>query len=303
LPGWLEQPLAAPIFRSYFAIMSLRFDATLKAIVAERPGDFATVFGLPAGQPVTPLNVDLSTITAATDVALAYGEPISTIVDLNFQTGPDPTLPGRLHLYNAALHHRYDVAVRSILVLLRPKADAAILTGSLTYGEGRARVEFGYEVIRLWQQPVDAYLRGGVAALPLATLCQMPASQPLLEALREVVRAIEQRLGQEASPTEAARLMTATHVLTGLRVKKPDLASIYQGVGLMSELAAYDEAVEDGEIKGRHWVLLRLGQQRFGPPEPNMELELKSIRDLDRLGRLTAAILTVKSWPELLATS
>jgi hypothetical protein len=34
-----------------------------------------------------------------------------------------------------------------------------------------------------------------------------------------------------------------------------------------------------------------------------MELELKSIRDLDRLGRLTAAILTVKSWPELLATS
>jgi hypothetical protein len=71
----------------------------------------------------------------------------------------------------------------------------------------------------------------------------------------------------------------------------------------MSELAAYDEAVEDGEIKRSHWVLLCQGQQRFGPPEPNMELELKSIRDLDRLGRLALAILTVKSWPELLATS
>ncbi len=34
------------------------------------------------------------------------------------------------------------------------------------------------------------------------------------------VRAIVQRLGQEATPAEAARLMTPSHVLTGLRLKK-----------------------------------------------------------------------------------
>ena len=30
--------------------------------------------------------------------------------------------------------------------------------------------------------------------------------------------------------------------------------------------------------------------------------QLKSIRDLDRLGRLADAVLTAQSWPELLAT-
>jgi hypothetical protein len=283
--------------------MSLPFDVTLKRIVADRPGDFTTVFGLPTDQPVTPINVDLSTLSAATDVALAYGKPVHTIVDLNFQTGPDPALPGRLHLYNAALNYRYEVAVRSTLVLLRPKADAANLTGSLTYGEGRGRVEFGYEVIRLWQQPVEAYLHGGLAALPLATLCQMPVGQTVPEALREIVQKIGLRLGREASHADATRLMTAAQILTALRVKRPDLASIYQGIGLMSELTAYDEAIEEAEIKNSLRLLLRQGHKKFGPPDANTESELKAIRDQDRFGRLADAILTANTWQELLATS
>jgi hypothetical protein len=52
------------------------------------------------------LNVHLSTISAATDVALGYGKPLREVVDLNFQSGPDPGLPGRLRLDNAALYAR-----------------------------------------------------------------------------------------------------------------------------------------------------------------------------------------------------
>jgi hypothetical protein len=213
--------------------MSLPFDATLKAIVAEHPGDFAALFGLPTNEPVTAVNVELSTLTAATDVALAYGQPVRSIIDLNF----------------------------------------------------------------LWQQPVEAYLNAGVAALPLAALCQMPTGQPLPDALREVVREIERRLGLEASHAEAVRLITATYILTGLRVKKTDLALIYRGVGLMSESTAYDEAIEEGALR----LLLRQGRNQFGP-DPAAELELKSIHDLDRLDRLADAIFKVKSWQELLST-
>lgn len=124
--------------------MPLPFDATLKSIVAGHPADFASVFGLPTTKPVTAVNVDLSTISAATDVALAYGNPVQTIVDLNFQTGPDAELPDRLHLYSAVLHKRYPVTVRSMLVLLRQKADASNLTGTLTYGDEQSGVEFRY---------------------------------------------------------------------------------------------------------------------------------------------------------------
>ncbi len=283
--------------------MPLPFDATLKSLVAEHPGDFARVFGLPTGEPVTLVNADLSTVSAATDVALADGDPFREIVDLNFQTGPDPHLPGRLHLYNAALHARHDVPVRSVLVLLRPKADATNLTGQLAYGTGRGRVEFGYEVVRLWQQPAADLLRADVSALPLATLGQLPAGQPSPDALRSVVEEIHRRLKHEASHAESARLLTAAYILTGLRVKKTDLASIYRGVGLMTESAAYDEAVEEGELRGQYRVLLRQGRKRFGDPDAATERELQSIRDPDRLERLADAILSAASWPELLATA
>lgn len=282
--------------------MPLPYDATLKALVGGHPADFATVFGLPAAEPVAAINVDVSTVSAATDVVLAVGEPVRAVVDLNFQVGPDPDLPARLHLYSAALHRDQKVAVRSVLVLLRPKADAANLTGSLTYAEGGSGVEFRYEVVRLWRQPVESYLRAGRAALPLATLCELPADRPRADALYEVVQEINRRLGAEADHATAVELMTAAYILTGLRVDKPDLKSIYRGIGLMQESTAFDEAIEEGEWRGRTDTLLRQGRKLLGAPDAAAEAELKAIRDVERLGRLADAVLTAKSWPELLAT-
>jgi hypothetical protein len=125
--------------------MSHPFDATLKDIFAPRAADFAPVFGFPPLQPAQALNVDLSTISAATDVAFGFGAPLQEIVDLNFQSGPDPTLDSRLHLYNAAFHLRYQVPVRSVAILLRPKAEAGDLTGKLAYVCGGKRLEFEYD--------------------------------------------------------------------------------------------------------------------------------------------------------------
>ncbi len=68
------------------------------------------------------------------------------------------------------------------------------------------------------------------------------------------------------------------------------------------DFTAFDEAIEEGEIKALVRVLIRQGSRKIGPPDPEMEAELKSIRDPGRLERLVAAILTAKSWQELLAT-
>ena len=85
--------------------MSFRFDATLKELVTGGRGqrDFAAAFGLPSAGPITTVNVDLSTLSAAADVALGFGKPIREIADIEFQSGPDPTLPRRLLLYSADL--------------------------------------------------------------------------------------------------------------------------------------------------------------------------------------------------------
>jgi hypothetical protein len=277
------------------------FDVTLKEVVAQHPADFVHVFELPEDQTAHALNVDLSTLSAASDVALGFGDPIKEIVDINLQSGPDPNLPARLLLYNAAIHLRYGVPVGSLAVLLRPKAEVPLLTGKLAYASGGMRVEFEYTVVRMWQQSPDIFLHGGIGLLPLATLCKMPNDKTLIDGLREVVGEIDGRLGQEPNRALALRLMAAAFILTGMRVSKDALANVFSGVRIMQESTAYDMLVDE-IAKGQIRLLLRQGRKRFGPPYAKIEAALSAIRDLDRLERIADTILTVNSWEELLAT-
>ncbi len=282
--------------------MSHRFDATLKDILTPQPEDMSRRSDCRKFNRRWRLNVDLSTITAATDVAIGFGGPIQEIVDLNFQSGPDPDVPARCHLYSAALNFRFGVPIRTILILLRPKADASQITGNLTYASGASSVEFRYEVIRMWQRPLSVFLHGGFGLLPLAPLCQMDADRPLEDSLREVVQEIDRRLANECEHAKAVRLMTAAFILSGLRVPLDSLEPIFEGVRLMHETMAWDYYLEEGARRGTVRVLLRLGQKRLGAPDEATVLTLNKIRDLDRLERLSDAILTATSWQELLAT-
>ena len=231
--------------------MSLPFDATLKDILAQSPGELQGPFALPDIEPALPLNVDLSTLSAATDLALGYGDPLQEIIDLDFQSGPDLDLPARLHLYNAALHLKFRVPVRSMVVLLRPKADSANLNGKLSYHHGKQQVLFHYDVIRMWKKPVEEFLTGGLNLLPLATLCKLPKGKPVAASLRELIQEVDRRLAQHPEHAKAVRLMTAAFILTGLRVAKESLAEIFEGVKIMHESSAYDMWVEESEAKGQ----------------------------------------------------
>src|SRR5262245_53927224 len=127
--------------------MSLPFDATLKELVRNHPRDFEAELGLTDPRPASILNVDLSTVTSSTDVALGYGDPPERVVDLNFQSGRREHLPDYLLQYNALLRAQYHVPVHTVVILLRPEADAPELTGLLDYtGRPRkGRLTFRYE--------------------------------------------------------------------------------------------------------------------------------------------------------------
>ncbi len=162
----------------------------------------------------------------------------------------------------------------------------------------------------MWKKPVELFLNGGPRLLPLAPLCQLPKGKPLAVALRDVVREIDRRLAQETDHAQAVRLMTAAFILTGMRVPKDSLASIYDGVKIMHESTAYDMILDEGLSKGRaegraegEIRLLRLlGEDRFGAPTSRTEAALATIQDLGRLERMAKALWSAKSWKELLAT-
>jgi hypothetical protein len=282
------------------------FDATLKDMLQKFTHDFEEQLGLVGPQPATVLNVDLSTISAATDIVLGYGDPPVQLVDLNFQSSRDVDLARRLLMYNA-LHHRYAVPVHSVVVLLRPAADDAALTGQLSYqGQPRrGKLTFKYEVVRLWRKPVRRVLEGNRGTLPLAPLCRLQENVPVEDALARVVRQIDTRLWGEA-PEEAPFLLSAAYVLTGLRVSWEMAAQIFQGVRGMRESTTYQAILDEGRHEGRkesdQATILRLGRQKFGSPNDTITTALTAIADVERLERMIDRLLIASSWEELLAT-
>ncbi len=288
--------------------MSLPFDATLKDILRKFTRDYEEQLGLIGPQPATVLNVDLSTISAATDIVLGYGDPPVRLADLNFQSSRDAELARRLLMYNALLHHRYGVPVHSLVVLLRPAADDPALTGELRYQPWprRGRTLFKYEVVRLWQRPVRRVLAGHLGTLPLAPLCRLPENVPVEEALAGVIRRMDQRLQCEATPPEAALIFSAAYVLTGLRIPRERAAPLFRGVRAMRESSTYqailDEGRQEGRIEEAQGGILQLGEQKLGSPSGAITATLSAITDLGRLHRIRGRIIIVSSWDELLAT-
>src|SRR5947209_7738014 len=91
--------------------MSKPFDATLKDLAAVDPVGFLAEVDAPPALPVRLLSVDLSTVTAATDVVFGLGDPLQEVVHLDVQTGPDADKHRDLLAYNVLLHRQYRVPV------------------------------------------------------------------------------------------------------------------------------------------------------------------------------------------------
>jgi predicted transposase YdaD len=290
--------------------MAFRFDATLKELLQAHPEDLLAALDEPPAGPVEVLSPDLSTVTALTDVVLRSGD---TVLHIDFQSGPDPTLPQRMLLYNALLYDQYVVPVHSLVVLLRPRADRGDLTGRVQYQArpGRGGMNFAFDIVRLWQRPVETLLSGGLGTLPLAPLGQLPEGQPPEAALPSVIERVVSRIQAEAPPEEVPTLLTTAYVLTGLRVSQSRVSELFQGVRVMRESTAYqailDEGAERGRTEGRteeaRKLLLRLGGRRFGNPDEAAEAALKGITDLERLEHLIEHIQDASNWIELLQSS
>ena len=287
--------------------MSLRFDATLKELARQDPSGFLTRFDRPPDEPVQLLNVDLSTVTAAADLFYGIGRPLREVVHLDVQSGAAPTLDRRVRMYNALRHAQLEVPIHSIVVLLHPRADHPKITGQVRYASRpeHGHTNFAYEIVRLWQQPVAAFLTGPTITLPLAPLCLLPAGLSDDEGLRLVVERVLERLQQEAAPEQVRQLLTAAYILTGLRTN-PDIAHrLFQGVRAMRESSTYQailaEGREEGRIQGIQTTLLRQGRRRFGEPDEATRQHLLAISDVERLDALSERLLEVGSWQELLA--
>src|SRR6266851_3607858 len=189
--------------------MATTFDATLKDMGRESPRGFLSVFDQPPVLSTRLLNVDLSTVTRATDLVIGLGEPLVEIVHLDFQASAAAGKHADLMAYYALLFAHYAVPVHSLVILLRPKAAHANLNGEVRYEPrpGRGSMAFSYQVVRLWEYPADQLLAADLGVAPLAMLGSLPPEVPLENGLSSVARRVVERVTEEAPPDRAKKLL------------------------------------------------------------------------------------------------
>jgi predicted transposase YdaD len=273
------------------------YDASTKHLLETRPEDWLEYLGLPRGA-VELINADLSTVTAAADKVMRVLGPPSWLAHVEPQAGPDPELDARVLEYNVLLDRRHSLPVQSIVVLLRPSADRPGLTGRIErhLPSGRQYLAFEYDVVRVWQKPVESVLAGGLGTLPLAPLADVPEGE-----LPGVLQRMEERISREATPDEAGLLWTTALVLLGLRCSRQKVSTLMKGVRGMRESTTYMAIIEEGRMEEARTIVLRQGTKRFGPPSTAVRTSIEAITGIERLETLADRLLDVENWEELLA--
>ncbi len=290
--------------------MKKPFDATTRNLVEMSPAEWSEFLGTPVADPtrVRLIDANLSTVTADADRVIRLEDPIPWLRLIEMQAGRDLDLMIRLHLYSTLLYSRHRLPVRTTLVLLRKAADGPDLTGvqELRYPDGEIYDWFRYDVLKVWEQPVERVLAAGLAVLPLA-----PVAKVAREKVPEILVAISDRLKRETNPEQAATLWNATRMLMGLRYSDEETAEMIQGVSHMlygirgiEESSVYQGILKKGEVRGRaedaRTILIRHGTKKFGPPTEQAVAQIAAVADIDRLHDLVDRVLDVASWDELL---
>ncbi|HZP85012.1 MAG TPA: hypothetical protein VFB21_25465 [Chthonomonadaceae bacterium] len=212
------------------------FDETLQHLVESQPHAWIECVGW-TGETVKAIDADLSTLTAEADKALKIVAPTPALAPMESRSGYDATLGDRTLLYNVLLRHRHVLPVRSVLLLLRKKADSAQMTGAVRHTDpedGERLHDFRHRVVRVWERPTEAILSGRLATLPLALLSQVTRAQ-----LPGVIQQMQARIRQKASPSEARELWSATYILMGLNYPDAFTAQLLEGVQGMEDSVTY----------------------------------------------------------------
>jgi len=179
-------------------------------------------------------------------------------------------------------------------------------------------MEFQPEVINLWEVPLEPMLTGGLGLLPLAPLCRMPDDQTREQALPEILRRINGRLNDEATPELRDSLWNSTYTLSGLYFRGEEVRPQFERYQIMRESMTYQATLEEGRVEGRvegrmeglaegSFLALRqmvflLGARKFGQAPARFQNSIDTIRDAERLSRMAQAVIDATSWQEIVDT-
>jgi predicted transposase/invertase (TIGR01784 family) len=273
------------------------FDPTCKFLAENFSADFAAWL---LGKPITftklaPTELSLEPIRADSLILLDSDD---LILQIEFQTEPDPTMPFRMADYRLRLYRRFPhKQIRQIVIYLNPTRSELVY--QTVFEIPGMRYEF--EVIRLWEQPTEPFLEA-TGLLPLAVLSK---TQDKAQTLRQVAAKVDAIPDMRVQSNVAA----SAGILAGLILEKGFINQVLRRE-IMQQSVIYQEILQEGEQKGRQEgeqsgalkeaqsLILRQLVRRYSDLSPTMKSQIQAL-SLTLLESLGEALLDFTSVDDL----
>ena len=287
-----------------------RFDIASKMIVDADPVAFARLCG-PADSAELLYTNFASNVNADRLLKVRSGNSVF-LRHVEVQTKYDRNKLADAAHYATGAYRVHGLPVYSVFALLQRPADGPAMNGKLSIGS----ITFDFDVLRLWEFPVDTFLDGAAALMPLAALCDVPE-----QSLPGIIDRISRRIQSEHLGVPSSSLWTEFDLLLGLRYSPEFVQSLLKGVGHMQESSTFRAILAEGEARGialgealgeargialgeargKRESVLRLGASLFGEPDADTRSLLEGIDSLERLDGLLIRAVKARSWNELLS--
>lgn len=234
------------------------------------------------------------------------------VIHIRMQSQYEPELGKAVWKGNEKVRKQHRLPVSSVVILLHEGADGPGVTGEYAPPPRAGRnpgTIFRYSVSRAWEKTPGELLSGGLGTLPLAPMSNLTEAE-----LPEVIRRMEEIIGAQAKPEDAAKLWLSTYFFMGLRYPAELihrlLANVmplvrstenFKGVLAKGYVQGVSQGMAEGPILAAKTLIRAQGEKRFGPPDARSTAALEAANDQEHLERLTGRLLEASAWPDLLA--
>lgn len=275
------------------------YDLALKAMLLRAPNQVLALFtsGLTWQGELSP---ELPATARAADVVwkVADEQGQHGLIHIELQTSIAPNIGERIAEYGLRLWLREHLPVRSAVIFLRPGRLIPSSPFVVEWIDGQRRLQYEYDVIRLWELPPALVLDSPNYALwPLASL--------MAGATAESTVAVAERLATLDVPRgERSDLLAVLLTLAGLRPTHREVLRLLRSTTMLDDLIKESgtlqmlfaeeraEARDEGRTEGLREAIRAVLQARFGALDADL-LDALDAATPPALQRLLEQVTTI----------
>ena len=270
-----------------------QWDDSLKIFISENPQDFASWL-LGEAQVKVKLLTEFKTRTIEADALLEVtlnGEDM--LLHIEFQSTNDPVIGERLLGYNFEAKREHKLPVHSCVIYLKKNGNVPESPLRWKLPNGREVLQFHYESVEFGKLSTESLRRTGLTGLlPLLILTKGGATREVVE---EVISGLQ--------VAEKKELLPITQLLASLVfTSELDREWISWRFNKMSDILretwAYQEIMQEGELRGLHRAVQDVIQERFPEILPYAKKQLEGIQDAEILRHLIVKMSTARTAEE-----